>query len=327
MNFTSLYYFKELTQDLNMTQTARRLYISQQTLSNHILRLEEYYKIPLFTRRHGLKLTPAGQQLLNFATKVLNDHKQLQDLFIDMRHEKRGFLRFGASPLRATKSLPHILPAFSAQYPDVEIHLLNDNSETLQSKLFDGELDLALCILDTPPQAVTKASLLLRDQVFLCVPETILTTNYPQTAAKLKDKSLSGANVKDFAKLPFMLPIPSNKLGKSVALCFDEAGYTPQVYLSAKYVMIENTIAEHNLSAFFMTQTSVFAADPEVMKKINVFPLLYNNAFVYLDLYLMRSSAEYQSAYTNYFADLLKQHFNAVNAARLAHKVEAMTSI
>lgn len=75
MNFTSLYYFKELTQDLNMTQTARRLYISQQTLSNHILRLEEYYKIPLFTRRHGLKLTPAGQQLLNFATKVLNDHK------------------------------------------------------------------------------------------------------------------------------------------------------------------------------------------------------------------------------------------------------------
>lgn len=327
MNFTSLYYFKELTQDLNMTQTARRLYISQQTLSNHILRLEEYYKIPLFTRRHGLKLTPAGQQLLNFATKVLNDHKQLQDLFIDMRHEKRGFLRFGASPLRASKSLPHILPQFSKQFPDVEIQLINDNSESLQRKLLNGELDLALCILDAPPQSGFNASLLLRDQVFLCVPEELLYFHYPQTATKLKDDSLYGARVKDFAKLPFMLPTSANKLGKSVALCFDEANYTPQVYLSSKYIVIESTVAEYNLAAFFMTQTSVFATDSQIMKKVNVFPLLYNGGFVYLDLYLMRPSGIYQSAYTNYFSELLNQHFNAINAARIAHKVDTLISI
>ena len=43
MDLTSLYYFQELSKDLNMTKTAERLYISQQTLSNHIQRLEQYY--------------------------------------------------------------------------------------------------------------------------------------------------------------------------------------------------------------------------------------------------------------------------------------------
>ena len=47
MDITSLHYFRELTKDFNMTKTAARLYISPQTLSNHIQRLEQYYGTPL----------------------------------------------------------------------------------------------------------------------------------------------------------------------------------------------------------------------------------------------------------------------------------------
>ena len=46
MDLISLHYFQELSKDLNMTKTAERLYISQQTLSNHIQRLEQYYNAP-----------------------------------------------------------------------------------------------------------------------------------------------------------------------------------------------------------------------------------------------------------------------------------------
>ena len=53
MDLTSLYYFQELSKDLNMTKTAERLYISQQTLSNHIQRLEQYYGTRSEERRVG----------------------------------------------------------------------------------------------------------------------------------------------------------------------------------------------------------------------------------------------------------------------------------
>lgn len=49
MDLISLYYFQELSKDLNMTRTAQRLYISQQTLSNHIHRLEQHYGCPCCT--------------------------------------------------------------------------------------------------------------------------------------------------------------------------------------------------------------------------------------------------------------------------------------
>ena len=45
MDTLSLYYFSELAKDLHITRTANRLFISQQTLSNHIMRLEEYYGV------------------------------------------------------------------------------------------------------------------------------------------------------------------------------------------------------------------------------------------------------------------------------------------
>ena len=61
MELVSLYYFSELAKDLHMTRTAERLYISQQTLSNHIARLESYYGTPLLYRKPAMSLTPAGE--------------------------------------------------------------------------------------------------------------------------------------------------------------------------------------------------------------------------------------------------------------------------
>ena len=48
MDTTSLYFFQELSKDLHMTRCAERLYISQQTLSNHIQRLEKELGCRLF---------------------------------------------------------------------------------------------------------------------------------------------------------------------------------------------------------------------------------------------------------------------------------------
>lgn len=57
MNLLSLYYFVELAKELHVTNTAQKLYISQQNLSQHIQRLEQYYGVPLFHRKPKLALT------------------------------------------------------------------------------------------------------------------------------------------------------------------------------------------------------------------------------------------------------------------------------
>ena len=54
MNLISLYYFTELAKELHMTNTAQKLYITQQNLSQHIQRLEQYYGVELFYRKPKL---------------------------------------------------------------------------------------------------------------------------------------------------------------------------------------------------------------------------------------------------------------------------------
>ena len=71
MDLKSFYYFKEVTVDMNITKTANRLYMSQQTLSNHILRLEKHFGVPLLYRKPSLSLTYAGELVLNFANMVI----------------------------------------------------------------------------------------------------------------------------------------------------------------------------------------------------------------------------------------------------------------
>ena len=93
MDLLSLYYFRELSKDLNMTKTAARLYISQQTLSNHIHRLEQHYDTPLFYRKPSLSLTCAGEFVLAFAQVVEKEEVNLRDILSDIEHQERGSLR------------------------------------------------------------------------------------------------------------------------------------------------------------------------------------------------------------------------------------------
>ena len=94
MDLISLYYFSELAKELHMTHTAERLFISQQTLSNHIRRMEEELGVPLFKRKPSLSLTLAGELVLSFAQKVGRDYGRLQDALSDIEGQERGMLKW-----------------------------------------------------------------------------------------------------------------------------------------------------------------------------------------------------------------------------------------
>ena len=112
MDITSLHYFRELTKDFNMTKTAARLYISPQTLSNHIQRLEQYYGTPLFTRKPSLALTVAGEFVLSFAQTMENENTKLRDILSDIGQSERGLMRFGTSVSRGKYMMSRIVPQF-----------------------------------------------------------------------------------------------------------------------------------------------------------------------------------------------------------------------
>lgn len=74
MNVQHLREFMAFQETMNISATARKLYISQPSLSNHIASLESELGVPLIKHDRELTLTPAGRMLVNEAPKLLAVH-------------------------------------------------------------------------------------------------------------------------------------------------------------------------------------------------------------------------------------------------------------
>ena len=113
MDTNSLYYFAEAAKDMNFTKTAKRLFISQQNLSNHIMRLEAYYDTKLFERKPHLSLTYSGEVLLTYATNFKIDEDNLKNVLTDIKEKERGVLKIGCSPMRTSIVMPQLAVRFA----------------------------------------------------------------------------------------------------------------------------------------------------------------------------------------------------------------------
>ena len=121
MDTVSLIYFSEAAKDLNFTKTAQRLFISQQTLSNHIARLEEAYQVKLFERKPRLMLTSAGETLLSFARDYKTSEENLKAQLTDISQRESAQLRIGCTPHRTSIVMPILAEEFAQRYPNVEL--------------------------------------------------------------------------------------------------------------------------------------------------------------------------------------------------------------
>lgn len=306
MDIKSLYYFTEVTKDLNITKTAGRLFISQQTLSNHIKRMEDYYGIDLFRRKPKLALTYAGEQVLEYAKDQLQKDKNLTDLLSDIRKDEKGVIQFGASLMRTTATMPAILPQFSEKYPNVEIRITNANSLQLEKLIMNGILDCA-AVVDVEKHADIVVSHVMQDNIYLCVSDKLLHQHYGEDAIRLKNVSKNGAYLGNFSKLPFCML--SNRLGDTITKCFEEACFTPKVYTNSAYLQVSTTIGLGGMAACFVPQSSLMAFSSMASRDINLFPLLLNSQALAQQIYIIRHRDRYLSIHTKYFMNLLTLYF------------------
>lgn len=78
MTTAQMRYFITVAECLSVTEAADRLYLSQPALSRHIAQMEAELNVPLFLRtRNTIRLTPAGQVLLEGLRQIYGDYRGL----------------------------------------------------------------------------------------------------------------------------------------------------------------------------------------------------------------------------------------------------------
>lgn len=322
MDSTSLYYFRELSKDLNMHRTAERIFVSQQTISNHILKLEEELGCRLYERKPGLTLTDAGREVLGFVDEMTLQQDNLKNTLADINNEEKGSICFGASMLRLGSCLPAVMPAFHARYPKVEMKLKDRMERELEALVRAGEVDLGI-IVEVTDEKDLIVEPMLDDQVYVCVPDRLLREVYGEKDAdRIRCRCAHGTDLRDLEKLPFCLL--ENRLGMEIQKCFDEAGYEPEVCMTSSFMQIAASVGFSGIAAFFTTQVAIGSRGNDIPADLNIFPLYQHGKPLYHRIYMIRRDKRYLPAFTRYFAELLKDHYREVarqHAERVAKRV------
>lgn len=140
------YFVAVVENEFNLSKTAKKLNITQPTLSQMIVELEKEYEVKLFEKSYGRfkKLTKVGNKLYHDAKLIVGRMEQLDYELKQHNDLFKGRVRIGIPPLILTFLCAKSIPAFISENADVRLEIIEDNADVLYEMLTKNEIDLAI---------------------------------------------------------------------------------------------------------------------------------------------------------------------------------------
>jgi len=130
---------------LNFTRAAEILHMTQPAVTHQIRQLEADFNTRLFDRvNNKISLTPAGEQVLDYASRILSLYDDMHESVKQLTGDKSGLLTLGASTTIAEYMLPELLGGFRREFPDVHVRLRVANTDAIVALVSDSSIDLGI---------------------------------------------------------------------------------------------------------------------------------------------------------------------------------------
>jgi len=143
-----LRYFVALSETGHFGRAAMACFVSQSAFSTAIKELEALLQTQLVDRTNRqVTITATGQEVATQARLCLRDIEALADIAGQKRMPLSGELRLGVIPTIAPFMLPKMLPKLRRAYPELQLYLIEDQTQRIHERLLAGELDVLLLAL------------------------------------------------------------------------------------------------------------------------------------------------------------------------------------
>lgn len=179
MNIKHAQYMLTVLKEGSITAAAKKLYISQPSLSQMIKLVENTLGTPIFNRSTDpITLTYAGEKYIEAAKKILTINDNLIKEIEEINHEEHGTIKLGIPVQRAMQVMPYVLPRFYAKYPHVKVDVRESGSANTEAAVLDGNVDLA-CLTTYPKHEELNYILIEEEELVL------LTSRNSQLAKRI----------------------------------------------------------------------------------------------------------------------------------------------
>ena len=134
---------REVQRQGSVTAAAARLFLTQSALSHSIRKLEQALGTPVWERQgRSLRLTQAGEQLLDLSSRVLPQFEQAELNLADYARGVRGSLHIGMECHPCYQCLLKLVAQYLPRWPQVDVDVKQKFRFGGIGALLDHEIDL-----------------------------------------------------------------------------------------------------------------------------------------------------------------------------------------
>ena len=144
----------------HFAKAAEQCGVTQPTLSSMIQKLEVELGVKLFERSSQQVVpTDIGKIVVEQAWKVLVRANRIKEMVNEEKNGLGGMFRLGILPTVAPYLLPRFLPKLMAQYPELDVRVVEMKTADIKRGLLKGELDAAVVVSLDDMEAFQKTTL------------------------------------------------------------------------------------------------------------------------------------------------------------------------
>ena len=254
MTLRHLRIFVAVCETNSITAAGEKLFIAQPSVSLAIKELETHYGVKLFDRiSKRLHLTAVGKQFLQYATHIVSLFEEIETNLKNW--DSIGKLRIGTSITIGNDLLPDLILALQAQYPDLTIEALVDNSKNIEAALLANQIDIGLIEGTCEHPYLYQEAFLQDELVFICHPthpfanQDIDISMLHQQPFLLREKGSAGRELLECLLTTHQLTISTRF--QSISTHALVKGVEANLGLSLlPYRLVEDALLDNRISSF-----------------------------------------------------------------------------
>lgn len=298
----------------SFSQAAKALFMTQPALSIAVQKIENALGQQLFDRScHPLALTEAGKIYLETICKAQELEEEMLRRLADLQELELGSLKIGCSHFLNAYILPEALACFAAQYPKLQLALLEASSAQILEQLSQRELDLAFscdeALIEKFPHERG-----FTDTILLAVNDKCaLSSKWAQAALSAADIQ-KGRHLEDACPsvtldfchdVDFILLTQENNLYKRGMAMLHKACLQPVIKMQVAQLVTAYHLVEHFPAAAFVSSRLVTHIDTQ----LKFYKLAYPEAVRHFAMLLPKRN--YTSLAVRKFIELFQQLYQA----------------
>lgn len=145
INIEKIKYYIDLVDCRSFTETAKRNYVSQTTISQTVAALEDTFQSKLINRKKTpIEPTEAGQLFYDEAVVLWKQYEGMQKKMRNFQANQVGSLSIEYSAMTDIQTLLSVIPAFRKEYPLIELNLNKVLLKNIADYLRKGIYDVAV---------------------------------------------------------------------------------------------------------------------------------------------------------------------------------------